>query len=132
MIIDFRKHPDQHDPLQIENIKIEQVESIKFLGLHIANFLKWTDNTKAIIWKAHQCLQFLRKLKRCGVNRSAQITFYRAMIESILTKNIAIWFGSITQQQKPLSKRLFNSFFPRSSMTCIKTIGLRPRVFIWS
>ncbi|KAF7652062.1 hypothetical protein LDENG_00101850 [Lucifuga dentata] len=54
MIIDFRKGPIDIEPLAINGQEVEQVVSFKFLGTTISSSLKWTDNTTAIIGKAHQ------------------------------------------------------------------------------
>ena len=35
MIVDFRKKEDEHDPILINGAVVEQVESLKFRGIHI-------------------------------------------------------------------------------------------------
>ena len=45
-------------------------------------------------------MYFLRQLKKFGVNRDILTQFYRAVIESILTFPIAVWYGSTTQAEK--------------------------------
>ena len=43
---------------------VEQVESFKFLGVHINNKLDWSKHTKTVLKRARQSLFPLRKLKR--------------------------------------------------------------------
>ena len=42
MIVDFRKNLTEHAPILIDGAAVEQVESIKFLGVHITNKLTWS------------------------------------------------------------------------------------------
>ena len=46
--------------------------------------------------KAKQRLYFLRKLKSFGVNSHILIMFYRAIVESVLTQAIIVWFDRAT------------------------------------
>jgi hypothetical protein len=42
MIVDYRKKRTEHAPILINGVVVEQVESFKFLGVHIANKLTWS------------------------------------------------------------------------------------------
>ncbi|KAI4893050.1 hypothetical protein NFI96_023579 [Prochilodus magdalenae] len=46
---------------------------------------------------------FLRQLKKFHLPQTLMIQFYTAIIESILTASITIWFGSSTSQERPNS-----------------------------
>ena len=39
MIVDYRKRRAEHAPIFIDRTEVEQVESFKFLGVHITNKL---------------------------------------------------------------------------------------------
>ena len=39
MIVDYRKRSTEHVPILIDRAVVEQVESFKFLGVHITNKL---------------------------------------------------------------------------------------------
>ena len=43
MIVDYRKRRTEHAPILIDGAVVEQVESFKFLGVHIANKLTPTN-----------------------------------------------------------------------------------------
>ncbi len=45
---------------------VEQVNSFKFLGVHITEELTWSAHTDAVLKKAHQRLFFLRRLRKFG------------------------------------------------------------------
>ena len=46
---------------------MEQVESFKFLGVHINNKLEWSKHTKTVVKSARQNLFPHRRLKRFGM-----------------------------------------------------------------
>ena len=68
MIVDYRKRRTEHAPILIDGAVVEQVESFKFLGVHINNKLEWSKHTKTVVKRARQSLFPLRKLKRFGMD----------------------------------------------------------------
>ena len=42
LIVDFRIHKDQVDPITINDQKVEIITSYKYLGMYIDNDLKWS------------------------------------------------------------------------------------------
>ena len=71
---------------------MEQVESFKFLGVHITNKLAWS--TKTVVKRARQNLFPLRRLKRFGMGPQILKRFYSCTIESILKGCITAWYGN--------------------------------------
>ena len=53
LIVDCRKRRIEHTPIFIDGAVVEQVESFKFLGVHITNKLTWSKHTKTIVKRAH-------------------------------------------------------------------------------
>lgn len=94
IVVDFRKKQSSHSPLLIKNAIVEQVSSIKFLGVQITDTLTWSLNTSALVKRAQQRLYFLRRMRRANIPPHILTTFYRGTIESILTSCISVWFGS--------------------------------------
>jgi hypothetical protein len=45
MIVDYRKRRTEHPPILIDGAVVVQVESFKFLGVHITNKLEWSKHT---------------------------------------------------------------------------------------
>jgi hypothetical protein len=52
MIVDYRKWRTEHAPMLIDGAVVEQVESFKFLGVHITNKLSWSKHTKTVMKRA--------------------------------------------------------------------------------
>ncbi len=100
MVFDFRRRTNVVLPLIINGQDIETVQCFKFLGTTISATLKWDDNLRGIIKKSHQRLFFLRQLKKFGISKVGMFNFYRAVIESVLTFSLIVWFGSSTAQQR--------------------------------
>jgi hypothetical protein len=67
MIVDNRKRRAEHVHILIDRAVVEQVESFKFLGVHITNKLSWSKHTKAVVKRAQKHLFPLRRLKRFGI-----------------------------------------------------------------
>ena len=64
------------------------------------NDLKWDENCTKAISKAKQRLYFLRQLRIFKASTSIMLQFYRAVIESVLTFSIGVWYGAATQDDK--------------------------------
>ena len=52
MIVDYRKRRTEHAPILIDRAAVEQVESFKFLGVHITNKQTWSKHTKTVVKRA--------------------------------------------------------------------------------
>ena len=63
MTVDYRKRRTEHGPILIDGAAVEQVESFKFLGVHITNKLSLSKHTKTVIKRARQNLFPLRRPK---------------------------------------------------------------------
>ena len=66
MIVDFRKQEREPPPIHMKGTAVEEVESFKFLGVHIMDKLKWSTHTNSVVKKAQQRLFNLRRLNKCG------------------------------------------------------------------
>ena len=94
LIVDFRKCRYLKDSIIINGSAVEQINTHKFHGLTVMNTLSWTQNADKIIKNGRQrLLFFLLILKSYNVNINVMINFYHAVIESIFTTNILVWFG---------------------------------------
>ena len=52
MIVVYRKKRTEHAPILIDGAAMEQVESFKYLGVHITNKLTWSMHTKTVVKRA--------------------------------------------------------------------------------
>ena len=98
LVIDFRKLKNNKEALAINGQPIMQVDNFKFLGTVIENDLKWNVNINEIVKKARQRLYFLRSLNSFGVQQMILVSFYRAIIESVLTRSITVWYGAASKE----------------------------------
>ena len=80
-----------HAPILIDRAVVEQVETFKFLGVHITNKLRWSKHTKTVEKRAQQNLFPLRRLKIFDMGPQILKRFYSCTIESI-TGCITAWF----------------------------------------
>ena len=76
MIVDNRKKRTEHAPILVDGAALEQVESFKFLGVHITNKLIWSKHTDTVLKRARQNLFPLRRLKRFGMGPQILKRFY--------------------------------------------------------
>ena len=67
MIVDYWKRGVEHASIHIIGSVVEQIESFKFLGVHVTNKLSWSKHTKTVVKRARQPLFPLRRLKRFGM-----------------------------------------------------------------
>ncbi|KAI3353957.1 hypothetical protein L3Q82_018450 [Scortum barcoo] len=78
----------------------------RYLGVHISDDLTWSKNTSCLIRKAHQRLYFLRRLRRAGLGSSVLTSFYRCVVESVLSSCIIVWHGSCSAAEKKALQRV--------------------------
>ena len=100
IVIDFRKRSGEHAPVYINKDKVGRVESFKVLGDQITNNLSWSLHANSIVKKAHQCLYFLRRLRKFDMSATTLTNVYRCTIESILSGCITAWYGSCPAQDR--------------------------------
>ncbi|KAI3375445.1 hypothetical protein L3Q82_003690 [Scortum barcoo] len=56
--------------------------------------------------QAHQRLYFLRRLRRAGLGSSVLTSFYRCVVESVLSSCIIVWHGSCSVAEKKALQRV--------------------------
>uniref|UniRef100_A0AAV2K350 Hexosyltransferase n=1 Tax=Knipowitschia caucasica TaxID=637954 RepID=A0AAV2K350_KNICA len=79
---------------------ITSVESFRFLGTTITQDLKWEPTISSLIKKAQQRMYFLWQLMKAKLPAQMLVQFYTAIIESILTSSITVWFAGGTVRAK--------------------------------
>ena len=99
IITDFRKKKTPIHPLFIDGAEVLQADSVKILGSTISKDLSWYNNSIYIIKKAQKRIYFLRHLKRFGLSQAILTHFYHAVIESVLSFSITVWFGRASQDE---------------------------------
>ena len=97
MIIDFRKKKTPIHPLFIDGAEVLQADCVECLGSTISKDLSWCNNSIDIIKKAQKRMYFFRHLNRFGLSQAILTRFYRAVIQSVLSFSITVWFGRASQ-----------------------------------
>ncbi|TWW55937.1 putative RNA-directed DNA polymerase from transposon BS [Takifugu flavidus] len=100
MIVDFRKVTAPLPPLALMDSPITITDSFRFLGTTITRDLKWEPTISSLIKKAQQRMFFLRKLRKLKLPPRMLAQFYTAIIESILTSSITVWFAGATARDR--------------------------------
>ncbi|XP_061888510.1 uncharacterized protein LOC133639301 isoform X2 [Entelurus aequoreus] len=108
MILDFRKVKAPPSPLTLIDspTPVSIVDSFRFLGTTITQDLQWEPTISSLIKKAQQRMYFLRQLKKLKVPTEMLVLFYSAIIESILTSSITVWFPGATVRDKHRLQRI--------------------------
>ena len=106
VIVDFRKNKPSHEPLFINGKEVEVVDVFKFLGIRVASDLTWSAHVTHCVTKAQQRMFFLRRLRSFGVGQRIMTKFYRAVIESVLTLSITVWYGRASADDRRLLNRV--------------------------
>ncbi|KAK7891988.1 hypothetical protein WMY93_023951 [Mugilogobius chulae] len=107
MIVDFRSHSPL-TPLALTDSPITTVDSIRFLGTTITQDLKWEPSISSLIKKASRDV-LLRQLKKAKLPAQMMVQFYTAIIESILTSSITVWYAGATVRDRHRLQRIVRS-----------------------
>jgi hypothetical protein len=103
IIVNYRKRRTEHAPILIDGAAVEQIESFKFLGVHITNKLSWSKHTKTVVKRARQSLFPLRKLKRLSMGHQILKRFYSCTIE---TGCITAWYDNCSASDHKAIQRV--------------------------
>ncbi|KAK3556233.1 hypothetical protein QTP70_006918 [Hemibagrus guttatus] len=109
MTVDFRKNPAPRPPVILCDSPVSSAESFCFLGTTITKELKWEQNIRSLTKKAQQRMYFLRQLKKFLLPVKMLVNFYTAIIESVLTSSITVWFAAATARDKAKLQRVIHS-----------------------
>ena len=112
----FAKSQSTHDPLRINNALIEQVQSVKLLGITVNDDLSWSDHVHNMVAKASQALYQVKILKRAGLTPFELVVFYKSIVRSLLEYCAPLWHGGLTAESisdiERIQKRFLKIVFP--------------------
>ncbi len=91
--------------------KIERIMNVLFYRWkgHITENFTWTTNTMSLSKKAQQRLHFIRWLKKAIFPPPILTTFYRGIIESVLTSCITVWYRNCSAADCKTRRRTVNT-----------------------
>ncbi|KAK3549738.1 hypothetical protein QTP86_007737 [Hemibagrus guttatus] len=90
-------------------LRFSSAESFCFLGTTITKELKWEQNIRSLTKKVQQRMYFLRQLKKILLPVKMLVNFYTAIIESIQTSSITVWFAAATARDKAKLQHVIHS-----------------------
>ena len=110
---------------------IEQVSSIKFLGLIVDNRLSWSSHIKTLTSTIAKATYQLARIKNF-INADCRKTFYYAYIHSRLEYGLMLYGGAAANQLKPLKslQKRATRLIAMTSLPCsgdvFKSLGILP------
>ena len=109
IIFGFRGKQTFLEPIKINNMAVETVKTYKYLGRIIDEKLNGSANIEKVYKKANQRMYFVRKLKKCSIDKSIMSMFYKSVVESILNFCLLNWYGSSSSEARSKVKRIVTS-----------------------
>ena len=100
--------------LSINEMKLEEVQETKLLGVYIDQNLSWARNCKEITTRAYTRLSMLTKLKYAGVATEDLLDVYKLFIRSCAEYCSVAFHSSLTQEQSNKIERI--------QRTCLRVI----------
>ena len=97
------KTPPSDQSISLRKLDIEQVSSLKFLGVHIDEHLTWSVHTKHVLNKLRSGLAAARRVKPF-LNQGTLITLYHSLMGSHLQYCISSWYYGNTTITNKLQK----------------------------
>ena len=85
MIIDYRIDKPELIPTKISGQAVDVVKTYKYLGTIVDGKLDGDENINNVYKRANQRMYFVRKLRKCHVDKTIMSMFYKSVIESVLT-----------------------------------------------
>ena len=95
--IGFRMNQRCPKPVYITAEEVERVETYKYLGLVFDTKLNLKENINSVLKRVNTRMYCLRKLRSFGVNLGMFVTFYDAVICSIVVYGSVCWGGNISK-----------------------------------
>ena len=128
--IDFTRHRHIDDPITVNDLAFEVVQSVKILGVTIREDLKWNDHVTEITHKASKRLYLLRILKRAGVDVISLVQFYCTCIRSTLEYACQTFHSNLPEylsnQIERIQKRALRMLYPEERYgDALKLTGLQ-------
>ena len=87
------KHSANNINIKIESNKIEEANTIKFLGITLDRFCNWKHHINDVCLKLSRFVYALRKLRTVSDEKTAGIA-YKGYVESILRYGLIMWGNS--------------------------------------
>ena len=120
VIISFVKDPNLLDPLTVNSLPLESINTTKLLGVHLSSDHKWSTHVEAVC-AASKRLFALRSLKCSGVSPRDLRLVYSYFIRPVLEYACPVWHTSLprklSDQLEQIQRRALRIIVPHLSYT---------------
>ena len=127
MIVAYRKRRTEHAPILINRAVLEQVESFKYLDVHITNKLSWSKHTKTVVKGTTKPIppQETEKIWHGSLDPQK----VESIVESILTGCITAWNGNCSASDRKALQRVVRmaQYLTGAKLPAIQTSDLYTR-----
>lgn len=110
----------------MNNLCIENVNTLKYLGVHLSSNLTWNDHIDEIISKASKTLGFIRR-NLYSANQSTKLLAYTSLVRSKMEYASIIWnpnqtylINKLESLQNKAARFITKNYSRTSSITAIK------------
>ena len=86
--------------LKLNHSNIETVTETRLLGTIVTNDLTWERNTEALVKKANERMEMLRRLSSFGAPHSDLKHAFVVFIRSLLEHSSDVWHSSLTAESQ--------------------------------
>ena len=105
MVFNFAKNLKFNTRLSIDDVKLDQINETKLLGLRIRDDLSWKSNTNELTKRAYSRMVIIKKLIQFNVPLAELVQIYILYIRSVVEQSAVVWHASITTgEQKDLER----------------------------
>merc|ERR1711942_649681 len=105
MVFNFAKNLKFNTRLSIDDVKLDQINETKLLGLRIRDDLSWKSNTNELTKRAYSRMMIIKKLIQFNVPLAELVQIYILYIRSVVEQSAVVWHASITTgEQKDLER----------------------------
>ena len=119
--ISFVEDPKLLDPLTVNSLPLESINTTKLLGVHLSSDLKWSTHVEAVCAKASKRQFALLSLKRSGVPPRDLRSVYSYFNRPLLEYACPVWYTSLprklSDQLEQIKRRALRIIVPHLSYT---------------
>ena len=106
MEVTFAKNPPTQLPLTINGVPLQQVETVKILGLQVTKNLKWDTHVKDILKKANGRLHLMKTLKHFKMPLFDLNNIFKGCVRPITEYAAPAWHPGLTSGESAMLEKI--------------------------
>ena len=105
MTICFKQNPPKFDPISIDKVPLQSVDSAKLVGVTLQSDLKWDENTDNILKKAQKRLYFFKETETSWRRQNRFVTIlYKYHKACLRVRGTRMGYKSYTIAKRQIRK----------------------------